>query len=180
MGAHGPGRRAAPGGLTDAAAGAAGPRRTLYGRRHGKKLRASQQRLLAGCVQDRSILSPAGPAARRLSDLGWPVLVGFTVTSVAMCALIVWVAMRRSGTLAEHAPVDAGGGNEWVLIGGLAIPSVRHECQRTASTLIRVNPREADITDEFTGERISLPLGALAAIQQIDELLTSSRSRQSD
>ena len=47
MGAHGPGRRAAPGGLTDAAAGAAGPRRTLYGRRHGKKLRASQQRLLA-------------------------------------------------------------------------------------------------------------------------------------
>jgi tRNA (guanine-N7-)-methyltransferase len=50
VGADGPRRRAAQGGLTAGAtrddAGAAPPRRNLYGRRHGKKLRPSQRRLL--------------------------------------------------------------------------------------------------------------------------------------
>jgi tRNA (guanine-N7-)-methyltransferase len=46
MGAHGPGRGAAPRGLTDGSGGPAWPRRKLYGRRHGKALRPSQHRLL--------------------------------------------------------------------------------------------------------------------------------------
>jgi tRNA (guanine-N7-)-methyltransferase len=46
VGAHRPDRGAAPGGLTDGAEGSSWPRRKLYGRRHGKKLRPSQQRLL--------------------------------------------------------------------------------------------------------------------------------------
>jgi NAD-dependent SIR2 family protein deacetylase len=49
---------------------------------------------------------------------------------------------------------------------GLAIPTVRHECESRATTLIRINPREPEIYN-FTGQRISLPLGGLEAIQQI-------------
>lgn len=50
---------------------------------------------------------------------------------------------------------------------GLAIPTVRHECESQAATLIRVNPREADVPRGG----ISLPLAALEAIRRIDALL---------
>lgn len=61
---------------------------------------------------------------------------------------------------------------------GLAIPTVRHECEQRATTLIRVNPRESEIPDTYAGEAISLPLGALEAIQQIDAILAQPHSRQ--
>jgi cytochrome c oxidase subunit 2 len=78
-----------------------------------------------GCaVRTRSVLSPGGPAARTLADLGWPVLIGFSVTSLVMAALIVWLLMRRTGTFAAHAPVDAGGGLGWVVVGGLVLPGI--------------------------------------------------------
>ncbi len=54
---------------------------------------------------------------------------------------------------------------------GLAIPTVRHECEQRSTTLIRVNPREPEIRGTYAGEAISLPLGALDAIQQIDARL---------
>jgi NAD-dependent SIR2 family protein deacetylase len=50
---------------------------------------------------------------------------------------------------------------------GLAIPSVRFQTESREGTLIRINPREADTP----AGGISLPLGALAALQQIDALL---------
>jgi NAD-dependent SIR2 family protein deacetylase len=50
---------------------------------------------------------------------------------------------------------------------GLAIPTVREECEVRARVLIRVNPREADTP--LGG--ISLPLGALEALGKIDALL---------
>ena len=31
---------------------------------------------------------------------------------------------RRGGTLSEHAPIDSGGGQAWIAIGGLAIPLI--------------------------------------------------------
>jgi cytochrome c oxidase subunit 2 len=80
--------------------------------------------LASGCVDDHAMLSPAGPAARLLAALGWPILIGFTLTSVVMWALVAWAAVRRRGTLATHAPIDAGGGNGWVLVGGFLIPGV--------------------------------------------------------
>lgn len=48
---------------------------------------------------------------------------------------------------------------------GLAVPSVRIECESLAGTLIRINPREADVPENG----ISLPVGALAALRGIDE-----------
>lgn len=47
---------------------------------------------------------------------------------------------------------------------GLAIPTVRYECERRADVLIRVNPRESDTP----AGGISLACGALEAIQRID------------
>lgn len=49
---------------------------------------------------------------------------------------------------------------------GLAIPTVRRECEERGQVLIRINPREAEAADG-----ISVPLGALEALQRIDELL---------
>lgn len=49
---------------------------------------------------------------------------------------------------------------------GLAIPTVRLECQDRADLLVRINPREADVS-----AGISLPLGALEALERIDSLL---------
>jgi hypothetical protein len=47
---------------------------------------------------------------------------------------------------------------------GLAIPTVRRECQGRARTLIRINPREP----ETQAGGISLPMGALEALTRID------------
>lgn len=51
---------------------------------------------------------------------------------------------------------------------GLAVPTVRYECERRGGLLIRINPRECDVPSRC----VSLPLGALDALQQIDELVT--------
>jgi NAD-dependent SIR2 family protein deacetylase len=50
---------------------------------------------------------------------------------------------------------------------GLAIPTVRDECERRGQVLIRINPREADTP----AGGIPLPLGALEALGRIDALL---------
>jgi NAD-dependent SIR2 family protein deacetylase len=50
---------------------------------------------------------------------------------------------------------------------GLAIPTVRHECERRAELLLRINPRECAVS----GNGIGLPLGAREALVEIDRLL---------
>ena len=50
---------------------------------------------------------------------------------------------------------------------GLAIPTVRYECERQSSVLIRINPRESDTP----AGGIALPLGALEALSKIDGIL---------
>ena len=52
---------------------------------------------------------------------------------------------------------------------GRAIPTVRWECERRASVLIRVNPREAE-----TSNGISLPVGALEGIRGIDRYMNAA------
>ena len=80
--------------------------------------------LLSGCADRQSTLSPGGPAARTLSHLGWFIYVLFCLVAIIMWVLIAWAATRRRGSLEEHAPVDVGGGQPWILIGGFAIPFV--------------------------------------------------------
>jgi NAD-dependent SIR2 family protein deacetylase len=63
-----------------------------------------------------------------------------------------------------------GGGITAVEMGaGLAIPTVREECEERGQILIRVNPREA----ETPAGGISLPLGALDALERMDALLSN-------
>ena len=71
-----------------------------------------------------STLHPGGPAARTISHLSWVVYGTFSVVAVVMWILLAWVAIRKKGSLAEHEPVDVGGGHGWILIGGFAIPFV--------------------------------------------------------
>lgn len=70
-----------------------------------------------------SILDPHGPAARALASYGWAVLLVFLAVTLVLWALLVWVAVRRRGSLMEHAPVDAGGGISWILVGGIGLPA---------------------------------------------------------
>lgn len=50
---------------------------------------------------------------------------------------------------------------------GLAVPTVRYQCEQVRGTLIRVNPRDYRVP----AGAISIPLGAWQAIQRIDALL---------
>jgi len=79
-----------------------------------------------GCAaaRGRSALSPAGPAARTLAQLGWPVLIFFCATAAVMAALLVWLLLRRTGTFETHAPLDAPGGLAMVVAGGFVVPGI--------------------------------------------------------
>jgi cytochrome c oxidase subunit 2 len=43
---------------------------------------------------------------------------------VVVTVLVVVAALRRRGTLVEHAPTNAGGGTGWLQIGGLMVPVI--------------------------------------------------------
>jgi len=53
---------------------------------------------------------------------------------------------------------------------GLAVPTVRNECERRSDVLVRINPREPQTPDGG----IALPLGALDALRAIDALLDAT------
>lgn len=79
--------------------------------------------MLTGCGRQ-SMLSPGGPASENIAELGWFVFILFSGIGVIMWILLVWICLRRRGTLAEHEPIDAGGGHNWILIGGFIIPFI--------------------------------------------------------
>jgi cytochrome c oxidase subunit II len=76
------------------------------------------------CRGVQPMLAPGGPEARELAHLGWFVLLVFSLVTVIMSGLIFWVATRRRGTLAEHAPWDAPNDKRWIVVGGFSIPTV--------------------------------------------------------
>jgi cytochrome c oxidase subunit II len=78
--------------------------------------------LLLGCDVAQSTLQGSGPASARISHLSWFMTILFLIITLIMWALIGWGFYRRRGTLAEHEPVTAGGGQMWIAIGGVAVP----------------------------------------------------------
>lgn len=78
--------------------------------------------LLTGCEAAQSTFNSQGSAADRIAPLSWAMTIVFLVTTVVMWVLIAWATMRRKGRLEEHEPVDAGGGQGWIAVGGLLIP----------------------------------------------------------
>lgn len=79
---------------------------------------------LAGCRHAQTVLYSAGPAAHRLAVLAWFMIILFMVVTIIMWALVGWAAVTRKGSLDEHMPIDAGGGQGWITIGGLIIPFI--------------------------------------------------------
>jgi cytochrome c oxidase subunit 2 len=70
---------------------------------------------------------PAGVSARRLAELGWPLLVGFTAVSAVMLGLLVWLVVRRTGRFDEHLPLPtsrSAGENRWIAGLGFIVPGV--------------------------------------------------------
>jgi NAD-dependent SIR2 family protein deacetylase len=53
---------------------------------------------------------------------------------------------------------------------GLAIPTVRHECEAQGHLVVRINPRDAQVPPGG----LSLPWGALEALEAIDAVLRSA------
>src|SRR5689334_24948124 len=79
---------------------------------------------LAAHCSPLNTMQPAGPAAREISSLSWFVYITFCVVAVIMWILIAWAALRKRGTLTQHAPIDSGGGQGWIVTGGFLIPFV--------------------------------------------------------
>jgi len=79
---------------------------------------------LAACRGVQPMLAPGGPQATSIAHLGWFILITFSAVTIVMWVLIFWVAARRRGTLAEHAPYDAPSDKRWVVIGGFLIPTI--------------------------------------------------------
>lgn len=80
--------------------------------------------LLSGCQYVQSTLQPQGPAANRIAHMQWLMIILFLIVTAIMWVLIAWAVAKRRGTLAEHAPVDIGGGQGWIVIGGMLIPMI--------------------------------------------------------
>jgi cytochrome c oxidase subunit II len=76
---------------------------------------------LAGCRTAESAFNWRGPAAHNIAYFSWDMTILFMVITI-MWGLFAFAFYRRRGTLAEHEPVEAGGGELWIAIGGLAIP----------------------------------------------------------
>ncbi len=77
--------------------------------------------LVGGCASVQSTFNTQGPGAARIAPLMWAMIILFLAVSLVMWILIV-IPVRRRGSLDEHEPVDIGGGQGWVALGGLLIP----------------------------------------------------------
>lgn len=80
--------------------------------------------LLSGCRYAQSIWNAHGPAASSIGTLSWAMTILFLLFTLIMGILLGIAFYRRRGSLAEHEPIDAGGGQMWIAIGGIAIPLV--------------------------------------------------------
>lgn len=87
-------------------------------------LSAAALLLFSGCRYADSTFNTHGPAARSIANLSWLMTILFLIIIIVMWALLAIAFYKRRGTLAEHAPIDMGGGQMWIAIGGIAIPLI--------------------------------------------------------
>jgi cytochrome c oxidase subunit 2 len=69
-----------------------------------------------------STFNAHGPAAHRIAGLSLFMTILFLVVTLIMWGLLAVAFSKRRGSLTEHAPIDIGGGQAWIAIGGLAVP----------------------------------------------------------
>lgn len=80
--------------------------------------------VLSGCRYAQSTFNAHGPAAHRIANLSEFMTGLFLVITVIMWALIAFAFYKRRGSLQEHEPIQAGGGQMWIAVGGIAIPLI--------------------------------------------------------
>jgi cytochrome c oxidase subunit 2 len=68
------------------------------------------------------MIGNGGVGARSAAWLGWQAIVAFCAATLVTWGLLLWFALRRRGTLAEHAPIDINQGQGLILIGGFLVP----------------------------------------------------------
>ncbi|MES2222747.1 MAG: cytochrome c oxidase subunit II [Acidobacteriota bacterium] len=79
---------------------------------------------IVGCRHAQSTLYGSGPAANRIANLSWLMVILFLAITAFMWGLIALAAILRKGNLEEHAPIDVGGGQSWIAFGGVVFPFV--------------------------------------------------------
>lgn len=77
--------------------------------------------LLTGCAAQSTFVSH-GPAAHSIGKLALAMTILFSLTIIVMWALMAYAFYRRRGSLMEHEPITATGGEMWIAIGGIIIP----------------------------------------------------------
>jgi cytochrome c oxidase subunit II len=71
-----------------------------------------------------SPFDPAGPVARALADLGWPVTFAMIAIAVIVIGLLLVALVHGKGP-PDSEPYDhRGRGVRWIVIGGVAVPAV--------------------------------------------------------
>jgi cytochrome c oxidase subunit 2 len=79
---------------------------------------------LDACNSAQSTFDSHGPAAHSIGDLSWFMTILFLIVAAIMWILIGYAFYRRRGSLPEHEPIEAGGGQMWIAIGGIVIPLI--------------------------------------------------------
>jgi NAD-dependent SIR2 family protein deacetylase len=102
---------------------------------------------------------------------GCPSCGGLARPNVLMFGDGEWLASRTEGQLAGYSAWRRAIRSRRLVVielgAGTHVPTVRIECEEAGGTLIRINPREP----HAPAGGISLALGALDALRQIDALL---------
>jgi hypothetical protein len=87
-------------------------------------VRGAGVRVPCRCGRPQSSLCPQGPAAGKIAPLSWLMIILFLVITFIMWVLIVWGNLPPSRYVEDHAPIDGGGGQGWIGIGGFGVPFV--------------------------------------------------------
>jgi cytochrome c oxidase subunit 2 len=77
----------------------------------------------AGCSTPQNfMIGTGGAGAGAIAWLGWQAIIAFCAATLVTWVFLLWFALRRRGTLAEHEPIDINEGQAWILIGGFLVP----------------------------------------------------------
>lgn len=103
------------------------------------------------------------PACPNCGDLARP--------NILMFGDYQWVEDRTQEQIMNYNQWLRGtNANELVVIelgAGTAVPTVRWESESQQATLVRINPREPEVS----GNGISIPVGAIKALEEIDRVI---------
>ena len=78
----------------------------------------------AGCRTVQSTFNTHGPAAHRIAGLSEFITIVFIAITIVMWILFAIALKKQGGTLAEHAPIEIGGGQMWIALGGILVPLI--------------------------------------------------------